>query len=88
MDSPSKTLTVTEAKKHLLELIEDIEKMNERVTLTKNGIPTTIMMSLGDYEALIETLEILSDPNILKSLKKSKRQVTQNKLLGDDEVWG
>ncbi len=87
MDSPFKSLTITEAKKHFLELVNDIETMHERVTLTKNGIPTTVMMSLEDYESLIETLEILSDPQIMKALQKSKREKAQNKLLGDDEVW-
>ena len=84
----SKTLTITEAKKRLLELVEEMEKMNEQITLTKNGIPTAVMMSLDDYDSLIETLEILSDPKILKSLQKSRQQKKMGELLDDDEVWG
>lgn len=87
MDAVFKTLTVTEAKRHFLELVEDIEKMQERVTITKNGIPTTVMMSRDDYDSLIETLEILANPKIMKSLKKSKAQVKKGKLYSDDEVW-
>ena len=84
----SKTLTITEAKKKLLELVEEMDQMNERITLTKNGIPTAVMMSLDDYDSLIETLEILSDPKILKSLQKSRQQKKMGELLDDDEVWG
>lgn len=87
MELISQTLTVTEAKKRFLELVEGIEKMRGMVTLTRNGIPTTIMMSLEDYEALLETLEILANPHIMKSLEKSRRQRKRGKLLTDAEVW-
>lgn len=87
MDSLFKTYTVTEAKRKLLELVEDIENMRERITITKNGIPTTVMMSLDDYESLIETLEIMANPKIMKSLKKSHQQAKKGQLLSDDEAW-
>lgn len=88
MSTISKTLTVTEAKKHFLELVEGIETKNDTITLTRKGVPTTIMMSLEDYEALLETLEILASPEILESLKKSRKQRKSGRLLDDDEVWG
>lgn len=87
MEPITKTYTVSEAKRRFLELVEQIETMHEMVTLTRNGIPTTILMSLSDYEALLETLEILADPKILKSLKKSRREARQGRLLAPDEVW-
>lgn len=87
MEYISKTLTVTQAKKKFLELVEGIENMREMITLTRNGIPTTIMMSLEDYESLLETLEILASPHIMKSLKKSRNQRLKGKLLTDAEVW-
>ena len=87
MNSITKSLTVTQAKKHLLEIVDQIEKMKDMVTITKNGIPTTVMMSLDDYEAMLETLEILADETIMASLKKSEKQLKKGKLLTDEEVW-
>lgn len=87
MDIRTKSFTVTQAKKHLLQLVEDIEATHDRITFIKNGIPVSILLSLDDYEALIETLEILSNPKIMKSLAKSKKQVSQKKLLSDNQVW-
>lgn len=87
MDLISKTYTVTEAKRRFLELIDEIERLRETVTLTRNGIPTTVLMSLSDYEALLETLEVLADEKILKSLKKSRTQAKKGQLLTADEVW-
>lgn len=87
MNPITKTLTVTEAKKRLLEIVEGIEKAKDMVTITRNGVPTTIMMGVDDYESLMETLEILADPNILASLKKSQKQRKQGKLIDASEVW-
>lgn len=87
MNPITKSLTVTQAKKKLLEIVDQIDKMKDLVTLTRNGIPTTVMMSLDDYEALIETLEILADPHIMEALKKSEKQRKKGLLLTDEEVW-
>lgn len=87
MDRLSTTITVTEAKRRFLELVDDIEHMRNCVTITKNGIPTTVMLSLDDYESLLETLEILANPKIMASLKKSRAQIKKRNLLDDSEVW-
>lgn len=87
MDRLSTTITVTEAKRRFLELVDDIEHMRNCVTITKNGIPTTVMLSLDDYESLLETLEILANPKIMASLKKSRSQIKKRNLLDDSEVW-
>lgn len=88
MDPISKKLTVTEAKAKFLELIGDIQNCHETVTITRNGHPAAIIMNPDDFEALIETLEILSDAKVMASLKKSAKQIRAGKLLSDDEVWG
>jgi len=87
MNFPSKTYTVSEAKKRLLKLVEDIDRLREKILITKNGIPTTIMMSIDDYDALIETMEILADPGVMRSLRKSKQQVEKGRLIDDAKVW-
>ncbi len=87
MRSNSKITTITEAKKNLLELVEDIQNCHDMVTITKNGLPASIMLNIDDYESLIETLEILADKKIMAGLKKSRLQAKAGKLLTDDEVW-
>ena len=84
----SKTITITQAKRTLLDLVEEIETTGETVTITKNGLPTTIMLNLGDYESLMETLEILANKDIMKSLKKSEKDIQENRIYSEEEVWG
>jgi antitoxin YefM len=85
--SSSKTYTVTEAKKHFLDLVEHIGETNDSITITRNGIPTTVMISLDDYESLQETLEILADPKIIKALQTSQKQKKRGQLVDDEDVW-
>lgn len=87
MNSFEKFLTVTEAKKRFLDIVESIEMGHDMYTLTRNGKPTTIMMNLEDYESLIETIEILADPEIMKILKISEKQRKQGKLIDAQDVW-
>lgn len=87
MNSSSKICTVTDAKKKLLELVEDIQNCHDMITITRNGVPASVMLNADDYDALIETLEILADKKIMAGLKKSGRQAKQGRFLTDDEVW-
>jgi len=45
------------------------------------------MMPLSRYEALLETIDILSDKQILKSLEKSKIDFNSKRVFSHDEVW-
>ena len=74
-------------KKSLLELVDDLQNLGGSVTITKNGMPSSILMNIEDFESLTETLEILADPEIMKSLHLAKKQIVQGRLYSDEEVW-
>lgn len=80
-------LPLTEVKQSLPKLLKKVETYHEVLTITKNGIPKGVLLALEDFESLLETLEILSDPEIMKSLRRSKKQAQKNKFYTDEEVW-
>lgn len=82
------TLPVTDVKQRLLELLKKVELYHETVTITKNGVPTGVLLGIQDFESLLETIEILSDKKIMKSLERSRKQAKKGKFHTDDEVWG
>lgn len=45
------------------------------------------MMTLSRYEALLETIDILSDKQILSSLEKSKKDFKAGKVFSHKDVW-
>ena len=89
MSNPSHTniLPMTTVKEHFAELIKKVETYRESITVTKNGVPAAILMNIEEFECILETLEILSDPKIMASLKRSEQQEKKGKLYTDDEVW-
>ncbi|HEY3128926.1 MAG TPA: type II toxin-antitoxin system Phd/YefM family antitoxin, partial [Acidobacteriota bacterium] len=62
---------ITKAKNGLLEIIRRLEKGEGVVAVTKNGVPTAVILSMKRFEGLLETLEILSDEETLKSIRRS-----------------
>ena len=80
-------LPVTKVKRELLDILKRMEEDESTIALTRNGEPVGVMMTLSRYEALLETIEILSDKAILESLKKSKKDFEEKKVFSDDEVW-
>jgi len=83
-----KFVPITKAKNELLELIRQVEKEDSTIAVTKNGVPAAVILSMAKFEGLIETLDILSDEDTMKSLRKSIRQGRAGKWLSYDEVFG
>lgn len=87
MNEISRYVPITKAKNDLLELIRQVEKADESVAVTKNGMPAAVILSMEKYAGLLETLEILSDEDTAKSLRTSIRQARKGKWLRTDEVF-
>ena len=63
------TLPIAEVKAHLSELADRVEKQHDLITVTRNGRPSFHMISTDELEGLRETIEILSDSELVASLK-------------------
>lgn len=74
-----KSIKVTDAKKHLLEIIRDADESFERYCITKNGEPKVILMSVDDYEGWLETLELMSSKDALTEIKKARKELDAGK---------
>lgn len=87
MNEISRYVPITKAKNDLLELIRQVENIDESIAVTKNGVPAAVILSMEKYTGLLETLEILSDPQTSKSLRTSIRQARKGKWLRTTEVF-
>lgn len=82
----SETLPLAEIKAHLSEIVDRVEREHERVVLTRNGRPAAVIMSPQDLEALEDTLELLSDPEALKDIKKARGEVARGRVVSAEEL--
>ena len=81
------TVTLSHAKAHLARLLAEVEQLGEEVVITRSGQPVGILLSLEEYEGLIETLEILADPELSRSVQQGLRDEAAGNLLTHGEVW-
>ena len=56
------------------------------VAVTRRGKPVLAIMSWEDYEAILETLEILSDEHAVEQLRRSIREVKEGKTIPWEEA--
>jgi prevent-host-death family protein len=77
---------LTEAKTHLSELVERVDREHDRVTVTKNGRVAAVLISQAELAGLEETLDILSDPELMASLRKSRRQAAKGDLVDLESI--
>jgi antitoxin YefM len=68
----AKTLPLSEVKTRLPELVAAVEEREEEVVVTKNGRPAAILINIQEYERLKETLDVLSDPELMKQIRQSE----------------
>lgn len=67
----TKTLPLSEVKTRLPELVSKIGAREDQVVVTRYGKPAAVILSVDEYERLRETLDVLSDPALMRQIHKS-----------------
>jgi len=81
-------MPVTKFKRGLLDIIKTMQEEDSTITLTRNGEAVGVMMTPDRYEALMETIEILVDKDVLAALRSSAQDFQEGKVFSDEAVWG
>lgn len=71
----------TEAKAHLSDLVDRTLREHERFIVTRNGRPAAVLVSPDDLESLEETVDILRDQALIRSIRKSREEAAEGKRL-------
>ena len=67
------TTNVTELRKNLFNTIDSVIKFNEPVlVVTKNG--NAVLLSEEDYNALLETVYLMSQPGLVSKIKEGEKE--------------
>ncbi len=68
----AKTMPISEVKTRLPALVYGIEEREEESVVTRNGKPAAVLVNYDEYERLKDTLDVLSDPELMKQIGQSK----------------
>jgi prevent-host-death family protein len=71
---------LTEVREHLSEIVDEVSTKGTEVTITKHGRAVAVILGADEYESLIETLNILSDPETMSAIREGLAE------LDDDHV--
>ena len=81
-----KVLPLAEVKAHLSALVTEVESQHEQVTVTRNGAPAAIVVSVAEWESLQETLAVLSDPQTMADLHEAEASLAAGETYSTEEV--
>jgi prevent-host-death family protein len=81
-----RSTNITEAKAKLSHIVEDVRTTREIYRIIKGGEIVAVLMSLPEYEELLETLDVLSDPALMKQIRASRRGGQQ--WVSHEDVFG
>ncbi|MCK5215756.1 MAG: type II toxin-antitoxin system Phd/YefM family antitoxin [Candidatus Omnitrophica bacterium] len=73
------TLSLKQLRPELPKVIASIDEKFDRFIITKRGRPVVVMMSIDDYESLIETLDILEDKETMKRVRNGENEIKAGK---------
>ncbi len=82
----SETMTVTDAKARLSELVAAVAKTQDHVDITRNGEPAAVLMSYTELAALRETIAILSDPAAVAEIQQAKADIAAGSTVSVEDL--
>jgi antitoxin YefM len=80
------TLPLAAVKAKLSEVVDRVEREQDRVTITRNGRPVAMIVAMDDIEGLEETLEILSDRNLMRKIQAGMTAVEKGDTIALEDV--
>lgn len=67
-------------------MVDAAESSHERFEVTRNGNRVAVLLGADDYDALLETLAILSDSEALEAVRVGIRELQADDTFSLDEV--
>jgi antitoxin YefM len=77
-----KTTSLADMKAHLSAYVDEANRTQERITITRNGIPAAVLISVDDLEGLEETVVWLADHERVAEVAKA--DANEDYVTGDE----
>lgn len=74
------TLPISEARKKIFDLADQVQAPSNYFVLTENGRPKAVMMSFDEFDSWRETVEIMKSPQTMKAIKEADSDIKKGKL--------
>lgn len=79
---PKTTISISEARKRIFEIAEEIQKPDIYYTLTEKGRPKAVLMSAEQFDSWRETIEVMYEfPNLDKDVEEAMKEYKEGKCI-------
>ena len=79
-------MPVAEARARFSEIVEEAVTTHERVEVTKNGRRAAVLLGADDYDAMRETLDILSDAALMSQIAQAEQELASGEWHDEADV--
>ena len=80
------TLSLADARAQLSKLVESAVTTHERFDVTRNGDRVAVLLSADDYDALLETVDVLSRADEVAAIRAGLADLEAGRTSTLDEV--
>ncbi len=83
-----RAIPITQARHELSRLPEEFveDDSSDAIAITRRGKPVLAVLPWDLYDSLVETLEILSDEDLMAAVRQSIKEMQAEELIPWDEV--
>lgn len=74
-------ITLKDLRPQLPQVIEKVDSTLERYIISKRGDPVAVLLSIDDYESLLETLNEETDAASLRRIRQGMRESKQGRTV-------
>ena len=80
------TLPIADARAQLSKLVDEASSTHERFEITKNGHRAAVLMGADDYDAMRETISVLSESALLLAHQEGVQALSKGDFLNSDQL--
>ena len=80
------SINVSEAKDRLSQLVKETAETTKQVVISVNGRKEVMLISIEEYESLMETIEILKDQSLVKKIISSTEDIKRGDVVDFEDI--
>lgn len=80
------TISVRDLRPKLAKVLKSISDRFDRYIITRRGNPEAVIMSIDDYESILETMDIQSNKALMPRLSKAEKEKKSGRGRSLDDI--
>ena len=80
------TVSATQARANLYDLIDDVASSGKRVGITKKGETKAVLVGADELASWEATIDVMSDSKLVKGIRKGMEDIKKGRIVSWEEV--